>query len=121
MCVSQNPVPAKADVRRFWEAGSCGEIYAKGSSAQEKFRQHAETRYRLEPYIRDFARFEEGRGQDILEIGVGMGADHFEWAKSGPRHLAGIDLTSRAIGWTAEPVRAYRSRTRFAGTDGGEI
>ena len=107
MCASQNPVPAKADVRRFWEAGSCGEIYAKGSSAQEKFRQHAETRYRLEPYIRDFARFEEGRGQDVLEIGVGMGADHFEWAKSGPRHLAGIDLTSRAIGWTAERLETY--------------
>ena len=107
MCASQNLGPYKADVRRFWEAASCGEIYAEGSSAQEKFRQHAEARYRLEPYIRDFARFEEGCGQDILEIGIGMGADHVEWARSGPRHLAGIDLTPRAVAWTAQRLETY--------------
>ena len=107
MCASPNLDPRKADVRRFWEAASCGEVYAEGSSAQEKFRQHAEARYRLEPYIRDFARFEEGGGQDILEIGIGMGADHVEWARSGPRHLAGIDLTPRALGWTAQRLETY--------------
>ena len=104
---SQNLDPYKANVRGFWEAASCGEIYAEGSSAPEKFRQHSEARYRLEPYIRDFARFEEGSGQDVLEIGVGMGADHVEWAKSGPRHLAGIDLTPRAVAWTAQRLETY--------------
>ena len=102
MCASQNLGPYKADVRRFF-----GEIYAEGSNAQEKFRQHAEARYRLEPYIRDFARFEEGCGQDILEVGIGMGADHVEWARSGPRHLAGIDLTPRAVAWTAQRLETY--------------
>ena len=103
----QQLVDVKADVRRFWEAASCGEVYAEGSSTQEKFRQHAEARYRLEPYIRDFARFDEGCGQDILEIGVGMGADHVEWARSGPRRLTGIDLTPRAIAWTAQRLQTY--------------
>jgi ubiquinone/menaquinone biosynthesis C-methylase UbiE len=105
--MSQRLGAYKEEVRRFWEAGSCGEVYAEGSSTQERFRQHAETRYRLEPYIHDFARFEEGSGQDILEIGVGMGADHVEWAKSGPRRLAGIDLTPRAVAWTAERLETY--------------
>jgi ubiquinone/menaquinone biosynthesis C-methylase UbiE len=104
---AQNLGPDKADVRRFWEAASCGEIYAEGSSAREKFRLHAAARYRLEPYLRDFARFEEGRGQDVLEIGVGMGADHVEWARSGPRRLAGIDLTPRALAWTAQRLETY--------------
>jgi ubiquinone/menaquinone biosynthesis C-methylase UbiE len=104
---SQNLDPYKAIVRGFWEAASCGEIYAEGSSAPEKLRQHSEARYRLEPYIRDFARFEEGSGQDVLEIGVGMGADHVEWAKSGPRHLAGIDLTPRAVAWTVQRLETY--------------
>src|ERR1039457_7010929 len=66
----------KTEVRGFWDAASCGEVYAQGPGAEQQFRNHAEARYRLEPYIRGFARFDEGAGQDVLEIGVGMGGDH---------------------------------------------
>jgi SAM-dependent methyltransferase len=97
----------KAEVRGFWDAASCGEVYAEGLTAEEQFRRHAEARYRLEPYIRGFARFAEGAGHDVLEIGVGMGADHLEWARSGPRRLAGIDLTPRAVAWTTQRLAAY--------------
>ena len=97
----------KAEVRRFWDAASCGEVYAEGSTAEEKLLRNAEARSRLEPYIRDFARFWEGSGQDVLEIGVGMGADHLEWARSGPHHLAGIDLTPRAVSWTAQRLDTF--------------
>jgi ubiquinone/menaquinone biosynthesis C-methylase UbiE len=98
---------SKEEVRRFWEAASCGEVYAEGGTAEERLCKHAEARYRLEPYIRDFARFGEGVDQDVLEIGVGMGADHLEWARSGPRRLAGIDLTSSAVTWTVQRLETY--------------
>jgi SAM-dependent methyltransferase len=97
----------KAEVRGFWDAASCGEVYAQGLSTEQRFCEHAEARYRLEPYIRSFARFEEGSDQDVLEIGVGMGADHLEWARSGPRRLAGVDLTPRAVAWTAQRLATY--------------
>ena len=97
----------KSELSRFWEAASCGEVYAEGGTVDEKLRQQGKARYRLEPYIRDFARFGEGSGQDVLEIGVGMGADHLEWARSGPHYLAGIDLTPRAVAWTAQRLDAY--------------
>jgi SAM-dependent methyltransferase len=97
----------KAEVRRFWDAASCGEVYAAGGSATERLDRQAEARGRLEPYIRDFARFGEGAGQDVLEIGVGMGADHLEWARSRPHYLAGIDLTPRAVTWTAQRLGAH--------------
>jgi ubiquinone/menaquinone biosynthesis C-methylase UbiE len=97
----------KAEVRRFWDAASCGEVYAEGDTAEDKLRQNGEARYRLEPYIHKFARFREGFGQDVLEIGVGMGADHLEWARSGPHHLAGIDLTPRAVSWTAQRLDTF--------------
>jgi SAM-dependent methyltransferase len=97
----------KAEIRGFWDAASCGEVYAEGLSAEQRFRNHAEERYRLEPYIRSFARFEEGARQDVLEIGVGMGADHLEWARSGPRRLAGVDLTPRAVAWTTQRLATY--------------
>jgi SAM-dependent methyltransferase len=97
----------KAEVRGFWDAASCGEIYAEGVTAVQRFHKHAEARYRLEPYIRGFARFEKGSGQKILEIGVGMGADHLEWARSGPQRLAGVDLTPRAVAWTTQRLAAH--------------
>lgn len=97
----------KAEILEFWDAASCGEVYAEGLSVEERFRNHAEARYRLEPYIQDFARFEDGSGQDVLEIGVGMGADHLQWARSGPRRLAGVDLTPRAVAWTTQRLATY--------------
>lgn len=97
----------KSEVRSFWDTASCGEVYARGLSTEQRFRKHADARYRLEPYIRSFARFEEGAGQDVLEVGVGMGADHVEWAKSGPRRLVGVDLTPRAVAWTTQRLATY--------------
>ncbi len=87
----------KATVEAFWDAMSCGEIYADGENMCGRLRAQARTRYLLEPYIHDFACFADGAGRDVLEIGVGMGADHVEWARVKPRSLAGIDLTARAV------------------------
>jgi ubiquinone/menaquinone biosynthesis C-methylase UbiE len=90
----------KQQVRDFWDQASCGEVYAKGASVQERLDAQAHMRYRLEPYIAPFARFDEGAGRDVLEVGVGMGADHLEWAKSRPARLAGIDYSARAVDFT---------------------
>src|SRR5580765_1756146 len=94
MMDSVNP---KTRVRDFWDAASCGEVYAVGLSEQNYYGSQSNARFALEPYIRHFAKFEEGFGKDVLEIGVGMGADHVEWAASRPRSLTGIDLTPRAV------------------------
>ena len=95
---------AKRSVREFWNTSSCGEVYAEGESMREQMLAQAEARYRLEPYLKPFARF-DGSGKRVLEIGVGMGADHVEWAKSEPTYLAGIDLTPRAVEWTQHRLR----------------
>jgi SAM-dependent methyltransferase len=89
----------KDRVREYWDAESCGEVYATGPAENAALAEAARTRYALEPYIRAFADFPSGAGRDVLEIGVGMGADHAEWAMVGPRSLVGIDLTPRAIGF----------------------
>jgi SAM-dependent methyltransferase len=36
----------------------------------------------------------------VLEVGVGMGADHHQWARARPRSLTGIDLTPVAVEYT---------------------
>lgn len=98
---------AKRAVGEFWEAGSCGEVYARGDDAREAYEAQARARYRMEPFIHPFARFDEGRGRDVLEVGVGMGADHLEWARRGPRRLAGVDLTERAVEHTRTRLGLY--------------
>lgn len=92
----------KTDVHDFWQQASCGEVYADGSSLAEQLATQSRIRYELEPYLAPFARFADGRDRDVLEIGVGMGADHLEWARSRPRSLTGIDLTERAVELTGQ-------------------
>jgi SAM-dependent methyltransferase len=58
-----------------------------------------EKRYALEPFIEEFAAFAEAGALDVLEIGVGLGADHHRFAQAGAR-LTGVDLTERAVGHT---------------------
>lgn len=92
----------KESVYQFWNEKSCGEVYAAGPDLRQKLEAQARERYALEPWIRSFANYSVGVDRDVLEIGVGMGADHLEWAKVGPRSLTGIDLTDRAIKFTTD-------------------
>jgi SAM-dependent methyltransferase len=94
-------------VRAFWDEASCGEVYADGREMRERLDRQSEARYELEPFIFDFARFNEGAGRDVIEIGTGMGADHLQWAQAKPRTLVGIDLTERAVHFTRERLALY--------------
>jgi SAM-dependent methyltransferase len=100
-------VDLKTRVKEFWNDKSCGEIYANGQTGMEYYESQSKARYDLEPYLKPFARFNEGKGKSVLEIGVGMGADHIEWAKSQPHSLTGIDLTPRAIEHTKKRLELY--------------
>jgi ubiquinone/menaquinone biosynthesis C-methylase UbiE len=97
----------KQEVIDFWDAETCGEVYAAGGSEKERYEAHAQSRYSLEPYIHSFAQFNQGSNRDVLEIGVGMGADHVEWAKSKPKCLAGIDISQRAVEHTRRRLAIY--------------
>ena len=90
----------KDQVKSFWDRKSCGEVYGGGDSGMEFYESQSRARFAFEPYIIDFADCASGRGKDVLEIGVGMGADHRLWAEANPRSLTGIDLTPRAVAHT---------------------
>lgn len=99
--------PMKKEVWDFWEGDSCGRVYAVGETARERYEAHERARYELEPYIERFARFEEAEGQDVLEGGVGMGADHLRWARSNPASLTGVDVTRSAVDHTATRLNIW--------------
>jgi SAM-dependent methyltransferase len=92
-------IPIHADkkaVQDFWERVSCGEELYLLNAGRQGYLNQARRRYELEPYIEQFAGFKSTKGQSVLEIGVGLGADHQRFAEAGAV-LSGIDLTDRAI------------------------
>ena len=92
--------PLNIQVQNYWEQETCG-TGDEGAGDFEKhspewFRQVEENRYQLEPYIHSVAQFTRHRGKKILEIGVGAGTDHLQWARAGCK-CHGVDLTAAAI------------------------
>jgi len=82
--------------REFWEAASCGEKLYLKSETVDGYLEQSRRRYELEPEIIDFASFDKHQGQRVLEIGLGLGADHQKWAEAGT-DLFGVDLTNRSV------------------------
>lgn len=91
----------KAQVKDHWEDETCGIRYGIEADRGRFFKEISATRYRLEPYIPEFADFQSATGKKILEIGVGAGADFLNWC-SFAAHATGVDLTDKAISLTEE-------------------
>ena len=86
----------KQQVHDFWNEAACGENLYLQKIDSEGYRAQEAERYRLEPFILPFADFSSTRSKKVLEIGVGLGADHQRFAEAGA-DLYGIDLTERAV------------------------
>ncbi|ODT43849.1 MAG: hypothetical protein ABS70_06975 [Nitrospira sp. SCN 59-13] len=94
------------DVRHYWDQGACGTYdYIVGTLPElspEWFAQIERHRYAVEPFIPTVAQFGTHRDKTVLEVGVGAGTDHLQWARAGAV-CYGVDLTQRAI----ETTRAH--------------
>lgn len=102
----------KQKVHEFWNEASCGEnLYLTGLD-REAYESQAKKRYELEPYIPEFAGFENAYSLRVLEVGVGLGADHQRFAQSGA-NLFGIDLTERAIEHTHRRITTFELKSKL--------
>ncbi|HZS06217.1 MAG TPA: class I SAM-dependent methyltransferase [Blastocatellia bacterium] len=91
----------KQRVKSHWEAQPCGTREIPAADRKAFFDQLERERYTVEPYLRDFARFERGRGKRLLEIGVGAGTDFINWVRNGAQ-ATGVDLTEQGVRLTRE-------------------
>lgn len=103
----------KQQVSEFWGKASCGEDLYLASTDRSGYEAQARSRYQLEPYILDFADFSAASGKCTLEIGVGLGADHQQFAQAGAE-LYGIDLTPRAVDHTRRRLEAFGLKSTIA-------
>jgi ubiquinone/menaquinone biosynthesis C-methylase UbiE len=91
------------DVRQYWDQEVCGTYESVVGTLPELSREWfalvEQHRYAMEPFIHTFAQFPAHRGKTVLEVGVGAGTDHLQWARAGAV-CYGVDLTQRAIDTT---------------------
>ena len=87
----------KNQIKEFWEQGPpmgfIGENYS--------YEQKRNFRYSLQDYMHDTFRFEDFKGQKVLEIGCGAGIDSAEFARNGAL-VTSTDFTERSVQSTKE-------------------
>lgn len=103
----------KEQVHDFWNDAACGVELYLDTTDRAGYERQAERRYQLEPFIVELAKFSETSGERVLEIGVGLGADHKRFAEAGA-DLFGIDLTPRAVDHTSRRLGLFGLRSRLA-------
>ncbi len=97
----------KKEVHDFWNTASCGEALYLADTDKAGYMRQAKARYDLEgEMIFGLAQFEQAKGLKVLEVGVGLGADHQQFAEAGA-DLWGIDLTERAVEHTLQRLAAF--------------
>lgn len=101
-------------VQDYWEGGNgygpCGtdpEIVGDNEQFSKEWFEAVENhRYEVEPFIHSIAQFTRYKGKRVLEIGVGAGTDHLQWARVGA-DLYGVDLTDVGILTTGKRLETY--------------
>lgn len=111
-------------VRSYWEAEPCGTspwiVGAVAPRSREWFAQIESHRYAQEPHIFSVAQFTRFAGKQILEIGVGAGCDHLQFARAGAR-CHGVDLTDAAIETTRQHLSLHGLTSDLMAADAEKI
>jgi ubiquinone/menaquinone biosynthesis C-methylase UbiE len=111
-------------VREYWEREACGTSPALVGNltpgTREWFERIEERRYGLEPFIHSVAQFTRHHGKQLLEIGVGAGTDHLQWARAGTV-CHGVDLTATAIETTSKCLALYGFESDLKRIDAEEL
>ena len=91
------------EARRQWSEEPAGAVAAGDEplGSAESFARVEAYRYQEQPWMHDIFKFERFAGKDVLEIGVGLGTDHMQFARAGA-NMTGIDLTPRCIELTGK-------------------
>lgn len=103
-------------IRAFWDSHPCGDYVVKAEFAEDFeafFRDYDAYRYRVEGHILECLDAIDWRGKDVLEIGLGQGADSEQLIRRGAK-WSGLDLTPEA-------VHRVRTRLTLRGLPFGEI
>jgi len=73
----------------------------------EFFNEITKNRYKIyAPWMKNTFKFEQYKNKKVLEVGVGVGTDHLQFAKAGAI-LTGIDITPKSIELTKKNLELH--------------
>lgn len=104
----------KLETQKQWDTDPCGAETAAGvqPGSLEFYRAVRSHRYSsYAPWMPTAMRWEEWRGKDVLEIGVGLGSDHLSFAQAGARMFA-LDLSREHLRHTRAHLALHGCATR---------
>jgi ubiquinone/menaquinone biosynthesis C-methylase UbiE len=84
-------------VEGFWENNLCGKQFVEAKfPSKEFFELYRNFRYKKTHHLDKYVDWASSKGKDVLEIGLGIGADGTRWATHA-RSYTGVDLTAEAV------------------------
>ncbi|NWF49016.1 MAG: class I SAM-dependent methyltransferase, partial [Ignavibacteriaceae bacterium] len=87
-------------VEEFWDENLCGHHFVdKKYLSREFFDDYTKFRYTKTHHLDVYIDWSSARGKDVLEIGIGIGADGTRWAEFAKTYT-GVDLTREAVNAT---------------------
>lgn len=87
-------------VETFWNGNLCGKQFVEAKfPSKEFFERYRRFRYRKTHHLDKYIAWGEAKDKDVLEIGLGIGADATRWAQHA-RSYTGVDLTAEAVSAT---------------------
>lgn len=111
-------------VRGYWEQEPCGTgariVGELPRYSRDWFERVEEHRYELEPMIHAVAQFTRHHGKKVLEVGVGAGTDHLQFARAGAE-CHGVDLTDAAIETTRQRLAMYGFTSELRRVDAEQL
>ena len=106
----------KNETQRQWDNDPCGSHYARGHAEQhtlEWYEAVEKHRYRdYGPWMPEVMEFDKHRGEQVLEIGGGLGTDLAQFARNGA-HVTDLDLSSGHLALAQENFRLRGLDGRF--------
>jgi glycosyltransferase involved in cell wall biosynthesis/ubiquinone/menaquinone biosynthesis C-methylase UbiE len=107
--------PYKDQTQRQWDNDPCGSHYARGVTRHtlDWYLKVEDYRYReYGPWMPEVMEFAKHAGEDVLEIGGGLGTDLAQFAKHGAR-VTDLDLSSGHLAHAQENFRLRGLEGRF--------
>lgn len=94
----------KLEIQKQWDNDPCGAVTVQDQEPESldfyrAIRQHRYTEYG--PWFDRVMGFADWRDKDVLEVGVGLGSDHFRFASNGNRMTA-LDLSREHLRHTVK-------------------
>ena len=87
-------------VEEFWNTNLCGKQFVNAKfPSKDFFDLYRAFRYKKTHHLDTYIDWKEANGKDVLEIGLGIGADGTRWAQHA-KSYTGADLTAEAVAAT---------------------